>query len=318
MGEVGSATRQDRVLIDRCLASDRDAMVQFQQVYGELIYGFPQRVYRTPAEDAGDFYVFAFDNGRIFRRLRTWEGRAPLRAYLLGFVLDDLVLEWKRSMREIETVSIDAVSELPAPELSASHGAGAEGASNAEQVMLKRLLDDVEPAKALVMKLLHVEDCELSPVDLRQLARVSGRRMREVILGVERLRLIVREREAALKRIEDGLDGVHAWIQLYERRLRRIGDDLTALPPNTAAAARLREEQGEVAHKIERRQKQRTKLVAQAQRRKVTAPYKEIAALLNTTVGNVASQIARLRQELAAKVGNCRLDASAQAGDCHD
>jgi DNA-directed RNA polymerase specialized sigma24 family protein len=318
MAEVGSATRKDRALIDRCLSSDRDAMVEFQHVYGELIYGFPQRVYRTPAEDAGDFYVFAFDNGRIFRRLRTWEGRAPLRAYLLGFVLDDLVLEWKRGMREIDTVSIEAVSELAAPDLSAHHAAGAEGAPAAEQLMLKRLLDDVDPAKALVMKLLHIEDCDLTPADLRQLARISGRRMREVVLGVERLRLIVREREAALKRIEDGLDGVHAWIQLYERRLRRIGDDLSALPPNTTAAVRLREEQVEVAHKIERRHKQRTKLVAQAQRRKVTAPYKEIAALLNTTVGNVASQIARLRQELTAKAGNGKPDTVPQAGECHD
>jgi len=184
--------------------------------------------------------------------------------------------------------------------------------------MLKRLLDDVDPSKALVMKLLHIEDIDLSPVDLRQLARASGRRVREVVLGVERLRLIVREREAALKRIEDGLDGVHAWIQLYERRLRRIADDLGALPPSTVAAARLREEQAEVAHKIERRQKQRSKLVAQAQRRKVTAPYKEIAALLNTTVGNVASQIARLRQELAAKAGNGKLIDAAEAGDAHD
>ena len=91
---------------------------------------------------------------------------------------------------------------------------------------------------------------------------------------------------------------MHAWIQLYERRLRRIAEDLSSLPPTATAAEKLREEQTQLERKIERRQQQRTNLLARTQRRKVTAPYKDIAALLNTSVGNIASQIARLRQEL--------------------
>ena len=113
MVDVGSETHEARELIGRCLSGDPAATEQFQQRYGELIYGYPRRVFRMPADEAGDFYVFAFEQRRIFRRLRTFEGRAPLRAYLLGFVLDDLVLEWKRSERELDTVSIEALNELP-------------------------------------------------------------------------------------------------------------------------------------------------------------------------------------------------------------
>ncbi len=69
MDALGEA-QQVRELISRCVAGDRDATAQFQQTYGELIYGFPLRVYRTPPEEAGDFYLFAFEDGRIFRRLR--------------------------------------------------------------------------------------------------------------------------------------------------------------------------------------------------------------------------------------------------------
>src|SRR5215470_5749072 len=113
MGEPSSEAREARELIGRCLSGDLQAIEQFQQQFGELIYGYPIRVYRTPPEEAGDFYVFAFESGRIFRRLRTFEGRAPLRAYLLGFVLDDLVLEWKRGTRTLETISIEALGEIP-------------------------------------------------------------------------------------------------------------------------------------------------------------------------------------------------------------
>lgn len=288
--------QQARELIHRCLDGDPDAIREFQQVYGELIYGYPIRVFRIAADEAGDFYVFAFDNGRIFRRLRSFEGRAPLRAYLLGFALEDLVLEWKRGEREIETVSLEVLGEIPAED----QGAPLTGSVDARDT-LREVLGAVEPTKAVIMKLLHIEDYELSPAEVRHVSMVSGRPVTEVIGALDHLRNTVREREAALKHLEDSLDAVHAWIQLYERRMRRIGDDIGSLPPSSSAAARLREEQDEINRRIERRRVQREKLLDRAQRRKVTAPYKDIASLLNTTVGNVGSQIARLRQELANK-----------------
>ena len=292
-----SAARDNRALIARCLSGEPDAAREFQQHYGELIYSYPIRVYRTPPEDAGDFYVFAFERGRIFRRIRTFEGRTSLHAYLSGFVLDNLVLEWKRGEREIETVSIEALGELPETGLTSLSDAHLAG-----QPSLTDMLARVEGSKAVLMKLLYIEDCDLTVPDIRHIAKISRRRVADVLACVDRLRSTVRDREARLKRAEDALDSVHAWIQLYQRRLRRIIDDLSSLPPASTAAARLREDRGELERKVQRRHQQRTALLARAQRRKVTAPYKDIAALLNTTVGNVASQILRVRRELAAKV----------------
>lgn len=311
-----------RELIRRCLDGDREAITRFQQDFGELIYGFPMRAYRTAPEDAGDFYLFAFEDGRIFRRVRTFEGRAPFRAYLLGSVLDHLVLEWKRSQRSIDTVSLDEVGWLsdespsdadtasrpdqhvPVPAAPDTPYQSEEEGALMDADLLGQFLQAVDPPKAVVLKLLHVEDCDLTPAEIRHVAEVSGRNIAEVVQSVEQLRASVRQREAAAKGIEDKLDAVQAWIQLYERRLRRLADDLAALPPGSMAAARLREEQADLERKTVRRQQQRTKLLTHRQRRKVTAPYKEIAAILNTTVGNVGSQISRLRQELLSRAGS--------------
>ena len=295
-----SEAREARALIAQCLSGDPEAVKQFQQKYGELIYGYPIRVYRTPAEDAGDFYVFAFQNGRIFRRLRTFEGRAPLRAYLLGFVLDDLVLEWKRGERKVETVSIEGLGEFP--DTAASGGATADSAPRPPgQATLDDLLATLSPAKAVIMKLLYVEDYELKAADVSYLAELSSRSVPDVLAAVARLRATVREREAGLKKVQDGIEAVQAWIRLYDRRVQRISDDLASLPPTAGAAVRLRAELAQLEQKMQRRQQQRIRLMAQAQRRKVTAPYKEIAVILNTSVGNVCSQIARVRRELMAK-----------------
>lgn len=293
MADTRSAAREARELIDRCLTGTPDAIDEFQRQYGALIYSYPMRVYRMPPEDAGDFYVFTFEKGRIFRRTQTYEGRTSLRSYLSGFVLDNLVLEWKRGAREVETVSIETLSELPdnnAPD--ASHGSG--------RPSLNEILTSIDAAKAVMLKLLFIEDCDLQVGDLRHLAELSGRPLPDLLTEIERLRERVREREIRQKQEEDALDGVHAWIALYERRVRQIADELTQVPPTSAAAARLRDERTELERKVRRRHQQRETLLARSQRRKVTAPYKDIAALLNTTVGNVASQISRARKELAS------------------
>jgi RNA polymerase sigma factor (sigma-70 family) len=298
-----SEARAARALISRCLSGDPGAVKQFQQKYGELIYGYPIRVYRTPPEDAGDFYVFAFQDGRLFRRLRTFEGRAPLRAYLLGFVLDDLVLEWKRGERKVETVSIEGIGELSDPEAPAGPAAADGGRQPATAGQLEDVLAALSPSKAVVMKLLYVEDYDLKAADVSYLADVSKRSVPDVLAAVASLRATVREREAGLQKVQDGIDAVQAWMRLYERRMARISDDIASLPPTAGAAVRLRAELAQLEQKMHRRQQQRVRLLAQAQRRKVTAPYKEIAAILNTSVGNVCSQIARVRRELMAKSG---------------
>jgi RNA polymerase sigma factor (sigma-70 family) len=280
------------------LAGETSAIAEFQATYGELIYAYPMRVYHIPRDDAGDFYVFALDNGRIFRRVQTFEGRTTLRAYLLGFVLDHLVLEWKRGEREIETVSIEAIQELPDEAMDSSRSDVPESGNRPS---LAAVLAAMPPAKAVVLKLLYVEDCELSAADVRYIRKLSGRRIPEILAAIDRMRAVVREREAGLKRVEDQLEGVQAWIRLYERRLRRIATDLVALSPAAPTAASLRDEQADMERKIEWRQRQRANLVDRAQRRKVTTPYKDIAALLNTTVGNVASQILRVRKDAAAR-----------------
>ncbi len=252
-------------------------------------------------EDAGDFYVFAFQDGRIFQRLRNFEGRAPLQAYLLGFVLDDLVLEWKRSDRKVEPVSVDGHG--PDAGSNGSQAADEPEAAAADPASITDLLEGLPPAKAVVMKLLHIEASELGAAEVQYLAEASGRTVPEVLTGVAHLRALVRTREAGLQRLRDDMEAVQAWIHLYERRMAHIHDDLRALPFGSPAALRLREEVAQLEHKLERRRQQHVRLTGQAQRRKLTAPYKEIAALLHTSVGNVCSQIARVRREVMGRAG---------------
>jgi DNA-directed RNA polymerase specialized sigma24 family protein len=281
-----------RRLVARCVAGDADAVRRFQEAYGELVYGFPIRAYRVPADEAGDFYVFAFEGGRLFRRMRTFEGRTSLRAYLLGCVLDNLVLEWKRGLRDIDSVPLESIKEV---------GGAAEDSTAQQRAALAQLLDPLDAEKALLVKLLYIEDFDFEPGDVRLLARLSRRPVRDVLAGIERLRRIVREREARLKETEDALDSVQGWMRLYDRRLRELREGIEAEMQQAGAErlSSLQQERAELERKYQWRKRQRAGLLTRAQRRKVTAPYKEIAGLLNTSVGTLGSRIKRLREELA-------------------
>jgi len=281
-----------QALIGRCLAGDTIAQAQFQEAYGRLIYEYPVRQYRLAPDAAGDFYVFALEGGRIYRRLRTFEGRTSLRAYLVGSVLDHLLLDWRRTHRELETVSIDSVGVLPDPGDDAGDGAPSVDP-----------LAGVPLAKAVVMKLLYIQDYELTARELQHVAAQAKRPLRDVIAGVRTLRRRVLDREAEQQRVADALDAVHGWTMLYERRLFRIREDLAQLPPTAPTARALREEQALLEGKVRRRRAQRASLLTKLEGRRTHAPYRDVAALLNTSAANVATLVRRLRVELAAKLG---------------
>jgi RNA polymerase sigma factor (sigma-70 family) len=288
--DLGDDVQATRELIDRCLAGDEEAMRQFQEQYGELIYAYPARLYRANAESAGDFYVFAFEGGRIFRRARTYAGRAPFRAFLLTVVLHHLFIDWRRTTHEVQIFGLDEIDAV---------ADATDASADAPLAPQPDVLAGLERPKAVVMKLLCVEDYELDAADLRYVTQVSDRTVPQVVAAVEQLRATVREREAGLQRVADSLDAVQAWIEVYERRRQRLAEDLRGLPPGGNAALRVRSACEQLDTQLQRRRQQRAKLRARQQRRKITAPYKDIAAILNTSVGNVASQIARVRQDLA-------------------
>lgn len=292
---------EERALVQRCCTGDAAAVREFQERYGEIIYGYPIRAYRVPPDEAGDFYVFVFEGGRLFRRLRTFAGKVPLRSYLVGFVLDHLMLEWKRQEKELDTVSLDDIEGKLAGEVPTA--GVSELAEGRGEKSWHDILAELPLQKALVLKLLHVEDADFSPADLRYLAQVSGKRVSEVIDAIEDLRAMVRKREAMLRRLEDQLDSVHGWVRLYQRRLARLEADGAHLPLTSSAAAKIQAERHELERKLAWRLEQRRRLWQQLRRRKVTAPYKEIARLLGTTVGNVASQILRVRRTVARQLG---------------
>ena len=284
-----------RELVRGCAAGEGAARRAFQDRFGEDVYNFPVKIYGVSAERAADFYVYVFEADRIFTRMRTFEGRNGIqfRTFLAYYVLRSLFLEWQRGSRELDTVSLGDDE----PE---------DGSANAAEEAVTVPTDvagtwaGLTAEERLDLKLLSLLEHPLAPDDVRLLARLSRRSLDDTVAVVAEVEAELRKRDVELARLRDQLDSVWGWIVLRRRELQETGERLRLMGSNRAStnAKRLEERRGELEAALEKRMRQRERLLGEIRTFKMTTPYKDIARLLNSTVGTVCSRIFRLRQRL--------------------
>src|SRR5437899_12228673 len=97
-----------KALIAGCVSGNLDARTTFQEVYGPLIYTFPRRIFHLPEGEAGNFYIYVFEKDRIFKKIRSFEGRNAIQfeTYLSYYVLKSLFLDWVPIVEQLDTVSL--------------------------------------------------------------------------------------------------------------------------------------------------------------------------------------------------------------------
>lgn len=289
-------------LVRACAAGDTAARRTFQDRHAEDIYNFPVKIYGVPAERAADFYVYVFERDRIFTRIRSFEGRNQIqfRTFLAYYVLRSLFLEWQRGLRELDTVAMEGDAGEVADPTPAPDGHG--GAVPAQWASLS-------PEEQLDLKLLSLLEYHPTAADVRLLATVSGRSVADTMIVLAEVEAGLRQRDVAVAKLRDELDSVWGWIVLRRRELHDTDEKLRLLGTDqeSAEGRRLRERRHDLEQAIAKRTRQRERLLEQIRSAKMTTPYKDIARLLDTSVGTVCSRIFRLRERLERGMRNAEV-----------
>jgi DNA-directed RNA polymerase specialized sigma24 family protein len=192
-------------LVDLCVAGDEQARRRFQEQFAPLVYRFADRCAGSRAVEGGDFYLYLFDDDRLFLRLRGYRGAASLEPFLRGYVLPDLLNQFlvMRARKSLDTVSLD--SDCDASAVAASED-DATKESDADRHADGELLGRLPAEKRLLLKLMYIEDFEVDAQEIQLLARRSGRPVRQVIEHIERARESVRARECARREKEEQVE----------------------------------------------------------------------------------------------------------------
>lgn len=300
-------------LIQACAAGDLTARRQFQDEYGEDIYNFPVKIYRLPLDEAGDFYLYVFENDRIFTRMATFAGRNNIqfRTFLSYYVLKHLFLEWRRTQKEVDTVSLSTplggsseggqVLEDVLPDQSTQE---AEEAIASESREANAIWAALTPEERLDLKLLSLIECDLTPEDVRLLAKATGRSIQETLAVVAEVQEGLKRKDERISQLRDDLDSVWGWILLRQKELQEITEKIRRMgeTPN-ATTGKLLQKKQELEQALVKRSRQKEKTLEELRSYKLTTPYKDIARLLNLTVGTVCSRIFRLRERLTREFG---------------
>ena len=187
-------------------------------------------------EEAGDFYLYVFDQDRLFQRLRTFQGRNHIhfRTFFSYYVLKTLFLEWRPHPegasipspyrhrftipRREKRITLQDVlpSTAHEPEVEASE----------KETLAKQILTTLTPEEQLLLKLLALAECELGPEDLRTLMEISHRPLDEVLALVAEVRDNLTRKDEKYARLHDELDSTWGWILLRQRDLQQIDETL--------------------------------------------------------------------------------------------
>jgi RNA polymerase sigma factor (sigma-70 family) len=316
-------THDVQVLIARCVEGDPDARTEFQSAYGPLIYTFPIRIYHRSEEEAGDFYLYAFEEERIFKRIRTFQGRNAIQfeTYLSYYVLKDLFLEWMRATERVDTVSLDmpvtsaeAANErtITLQDVLAAEDPTPEAILVESDAIkeVERVLQQLDVEKRLILKLLALGTIELEPDDVRMLAQIASRSIGDTLEIIDEVTASLAAKTVKAQDKWETLHTIAYWIQTYQRRLAELEGHIprARLRGDAKTMPALAHEQAELERKLAWRYEQQHRVREELQKSDLRPAYKDIARLLNAPLGTVCSKISRAREEFGQKLAVARAE----------
>jgi RNA polymerase sigma factor (sigma-70 family) len=322
-GRVKVTTHDLKAFIERCAKGDPEAQTEFQERYGPLIYTFPIRIYHTSEEEAGDFYLYVFEQARIFRRVRSFEGRNEIQfeTYLSYYVLRDLFLEWTRAAERVETVSLDApvkgseaagertmtVQDILATDDPTPDAVLAESDAARE---VEKILHQLDAEKRLILKLLALGIIELEPDDIRMIGQMASRSIGETLEVIEEVTAGLAVKEVKAEERLEALHTVAYRIHTYQRRIAELDEKIHPgrLHGDAEGMQALEQEKAELERKLVWRYQQQQKLREELQKADLRPSYKDIARILNARLGTVCSKIARAREEFGQRLAVARAE----------
>ncbi len=286
-------------LIEKCCQGNAIALKEFFEIYSQDIYNFPLKVFHLDEEAASDFFLYAYERLANGSRLRSFQGRSSFRTWFYA-VLRNLVIDWMRTLRELDTVDVnrnsdwdnefDLISNVIDPRSIKSEE------KNAVANFYKKL-SFIPIEMRVVLKLSYVYYLDMSSEEIEYLSARSNIPKDQIMHKIFELRHELSEKEVKNLASEDKITSLYLSILELKAKKGKLEKFVAKQSITDDSYVAELERIGQSIHK---KYEQRKRLLYKKNRGHfmVRTPYKKVANLIKTSEGNVSVQMMRIMERL--------------------
>lgn len=302
-GEDDEPSSKVAELVARCGQGDSDALKEFFETYSGDIYNFPVRVFHLDEDAASDFFLYAFERLKEGNRFRSFQGRSSFRTWFYT-VLRNLVIDWMRTIREIQTVNFSRVdehgNEFRMIENTPDPATSREPEFEQESVLIDAL-SGLSMELRLIFKLSYIYYLDLDNEEFMVLQEKSGKSPGEILTFLAELKNILSEKEMKNIDSEDKITALYTNIIELKNKRDRLQSSMSEKKlAETYESLSNEYEINRLERSIEKKYQQREKLLEKKEKGHfiVRTPYRYISELLGIPEGSISVQMMRALEKL--------------------
>jgi RNA polymerase sigma factor (sigma-70 family) len=298
-------------LLKRIAENNSEDIKYFFELFSDEIYNFPIKYYNFSEDDAGEFYLYAFEHLKNGKKIASFKHKSRFTTWLFS-VLRNLVIDFLRKNKNKLKFSslnktdsdgnvINVVDNIP----DIDYGDLLSGEDDTLNDFLNKL-NSMKIYNRVLFKLAFIQFIDLSEEEVQWLCDNNKVDKTRMYMILSKLKDTGFEKSNAVRDIEDKLTSNFQMITSLENKINNFFKDHPSLNKDMDNWSEHYENKnlpGELLDRIRMLVKKKKKHVALLQNQKKSLfctrlPYKSFAYLLNTADGVLSVQLLRIIEKL--------------------
>lgn len=293
-------TKEDTVeLVQRCGKGDPEAIKLFFEIYSSDIYNFPLKVFHLSEDDAGDFYIYAFERLKTGKRLQSFEGKSSFKTWFYA-VLRNLLIDWKRTKREVVTQSATKQNKDGEEYTGIEDEPDTLAEQKKEAVVLTsafyQVLKEIKLESRVIFKLSFIYYLQLDEDEIQYILTKTGISLDSLKEWIIQTRDELSNKEESIQKMEDKITSIY--LNILDLKKSKLAEDLTLESTSNLPDIDL------LGKSLNKKYEQRKKLLEKRQKGHFLArtPYKNVRKLMGLSEGGVSVTLIRVIEKLQKKI----------------
>jgi RNA polymerase sigma factor (sigma-70 family) len=297
-------------LLPGLLQKKPEALAEFFEMFSDDIYNFPMRMFRFNEDEAGEFYLYAFEHLRDGRKISSFQGKAKFTTWFYA-VLRNLTIDFLRSQKDKLRFTTYLKADASGKMVDAIESVSDTRDQNLyEEALFEQFsasLVSLTMPQRVLFKLAYAWYFEIDAEELDYICGLQKRSAAEVLTRLQDLKKIAHERSVEVRELEEKLTSNFQGISVLETRIQvffRENPDIDRKRENWSEdyfSAALPPQIIDMIQTLMKRKKKQATLLMHQKKSLLTirVPYKDLGDLLNSTQGVLSVQLIRIIEKLS-------------------